>query len=659
MLKKSLAVLLCLTLVISLFSTAIYVFAEESASDNVIQIGTITEPGTNKIGVVVRADAGTTAARITTLADKTVVTVNGSKNDINNTNNPSTGKVYLWYSITYQSGGTVYNGYIREDLITVTTHTLDKTFEEQLKDFPESYHAALTALHAIYPNWVFQADKISVTFQEAIALENQYPTKLVMNQDISWRSMEYGSYNWDTGSFVGTDGGNRWGASREVIAYYMDPRNFLNTSDIFIFMKQSYDAASQNIDGVRNIIAGRFLANNYSDPNDTAYGGDFAEVIMEAGRQSGVSPYFLASTIIQEHGTNGTRFSNGVEYTFNVNENGELDASSELTVTKTVYNFFNFGVSGTTEADKLKNGCEYAYKQGWFTRSASIIGGAKKYGDSYLNRGTTSYTPPNTYYNQDTYFYKNYNILDPQKIWHQYAQNVADSLNSASNLKKMYSADYTTPLTFRIPVYANDSLPQNNVEAPVKSSKLNNYFFNKIEVEGLSPTFGRYIYSYALKVEKDTSIYVELPEKATLHSAANYDLKVGENTVKLTVMSETGYTNDYVISVNATVPCKLTVTTDKTTPPENPDDSGNESNPDNPDGDTPTQPTVLKGDANNDGKVSVSDLAAIRLHILGYVVLSGNALIGADANGDGKISVSDLAAVRLHILGKININPTT
>ena len=124
-------------------------------------------------------------------------------------------------------------------------------------------------------------------------------------------------------------------------------------------------------------------------------------------------------------------------------------------------------------------------------------------------------------------------------------------------------------------------------------------------------------------------------------------------------MSETGYTNDYVISVNATVPCKLTVTTDKTTPPENPDDSGNESNPDNPDGDTPTQPTVLKGDANNDGKVSVSDLAAIRLHILGYVVLSGNALIGADANGDGKISVSDLAAVRLHILGKININPTT
>lgn len=649
MLKKSLAVLLCLTLVISLFSTAIFVFAVESNSDNVIQIGTITEPGTNKVGVIVRSDAGTTAARVTTLADRTVVNVNGSKNDINNINNSSTGKVYLWYSITYQSGGTVYNGYVREDLITVTTHTLDKTFEEQLKDFPESYHASLTALHAIYPNWVFKADKISVTFQEAIALENQYPRKLVMNQDISWRSMEHGSYNWDTGSFVGTDGGKRWGASREVIAYYMDPRNFLNTSDVFIFMKQSYDA-SQNIDGVRNIISGRFLENKYTDANDTAYGGDYAAVIMEAGKQSGVNPYILASTIIQEHGTNGSKFTNGVKYTFNVNENGELDSKSKLTVTKTVYNFFNFGVSGSTEADKLKNGCEYAYKQGWFTRSASIIGGAKKYGDGYLNRGTTNYTPPNTYYNQDTYFYKNYNILDPQKIWHQYAQNVADSVSSASGLKKLYSTDYTTPLTFRIPVYANDSLPQNNAQAPVKSSKLNNYFFNKIEVEGLSPTFERYIYSYALKVEKDTSIYVELPEKATLHSAANYDLKVGENTVKLTVMSETGYTNDYVISVNATVPCKLTVTTDKTTPPEDPGGEG---------GDNPSDPLVLKGDANNDGKVSISDLAAIRLHILGYVVLTDNKFLGADANGDGKISISDLAAVRLHLLGKIDINATT
>ncbi len=640
-LKRMLSVLLCITLLISVFSTALFTLAEELNSKNTITVGTITEPGTNKVGVVVRSEPTTKKDnRVITLADKTIVTVNGSVNDLDNTLNPDTNKVYIWYSITYQTGGKTYNGYVRENLITVTTYQLDKTFEEQLKDFPESYHASLNALHAVYPNWVFQADKISITFQEAISLENQYPRKLVMNQDISWRSMEEGSYNWSTGKFAGTDGGNRYGASREVIAYYMDPRNFLNPNDVFIFMKQSYDPAAQNIEGVRKIIAGRFLEKKYEHPNDTAYGGDYAAVIMEAGRQSGVSPYILASTIIQEQGTDGTKFCNG-----GISYGG-----------KVVYNFFNFKVSGNTEAEKENNGAKYAYDQGWFTPSASIIGGAKLYADGYLNRGTTNYTPANTYYNQDTYFYKNYNILDPNQIWHQYAQNVADSVSTSQSLKKMYAEDYTTKLVFRIPVYADNSLPQTVAAAPAKNSKLNNYFFNKIEVEGLTPSFSRYNFSYALKVEKDTSIYIELPEKATLKSAQSFDLAEGDNKVTLTVMSETGYTNDYIVNVYSTVPTKLTVTTEKT-PTTTPDTDGDGAGEGSvtPPVETP-QPTVLRGDANNDGKISISDLAAVRLHLLGNVVLTDNKLLGADANGDGKVSISDLAAVRLHLLGITLLN---
>ena len=63
----------------------------------------------------------------------------------------------------------------------------------------------------------------------------------------------------------------------------------------------------------------------------------------------------------------------------------------------------------------------------------------------------------------------------------------------------------------------------------------------------------------------------------------------------------------------------------------------------------------MVGDANGDGKISLSDLAKIRLHLLGEVTLKGDNLTGADANKDGKISLSDLAKVRLHLLGEITL----
>ena len=71
----------------------------------------------------------------------------------------------------------------------------------------------------------------------------------------------------------------------------------------------------------------------------------------------------------------------------------------------------------------------------------------------------------------------------------------------------------------------------------------------------------------------------------------------------------------------------------------------------------PFMPTVnaaetVKGDINGDGNVTVSDMATIRLHLLGKYILSGNPFSAADINGDGKVTVSDMATVRLHLLGK-------
>ncbi len=690
LIKKLLAVLICMLLLFSAVITVVATETDNTTTNTVtntktqpeeeekqepitITVGVITEPGNKKTGVILRSDAGTTANKVYLLNDGTSVTVLGNKNDINNKINTATQKAYVWYNVTFITGGVTYTGYVREDLITVTTHTITppdeeeeeivyKTFEEQLAEFPENYHPYLTALHEQYPNWIFTADNISITYAEAIALENIFPRKLVENQYNSWRSMETGSFNWNTGAYAVTDG--RWyGASREVIAYYLDPRNFLNANDAYIFMKQSYDTNSQSIAGLRELLKGRFMQNNYVDANDIAYGGDFALVIMEAARQAGVNPYILASILIQEQGTNGSKFAHGVPYE---KEDGTV---------VTVYNYFNFGVSGTTEADKLNNGAKYAYNAGWTTRSAAIIGGAKKYADGYVNS-----SPSNPYYNQDTYFYKNYNILNPSKIYHQYAQNVSDQVSTSSFLRKMYVEDKTTRLVFRIPVYKNNSLPETALNQPEKTANQNNYFFNTIEVDGLTPSFSRYTYSYALQVESDTTVYVNVPETASISSEMTYNLVKGDNKVVLTVKSATGYTNDYTINVNALADCVLNITTEKPTPPPPPEEDngdgggGTTTDPENPGGEggedsgdedpdkpddvtppTPPVPTYKLGDVNNDGSITVSDLAAIRLHMLEISILSGDKLLAADTNVDGKITVSDLAGIRLHMLGLVEL----
>ena len=68
-----------------------------------------------------------------------------------------------------------------------------------------------------------------------------------------------------------------------------------------MFESLSYDSSVHNIDGVRNIISGTFMEN--SSHNLDGY--DYASLLMYAGEVSKVSPYHLATRIIQEQGADG------------------------------------------------------------------------------------------------------------------------------------------------------------------------------------------------------------------------------------------------------------------------------------------------------------------------------------------------------------------
>ena len=489
---------------------------------------------------------------------------------------------YIWFNVTYNN----ITGYIRSDFIKEVPIQTDMSFEEQLAAFPESYREYLRKLHAIYPNWRFYADNINMTLDEAVELE--LIKKVTDYKYLSWRSMDFGSYNWGTGEWASTDPDGRWHyVSREVIKYYMDPRNFLDTSYIYTFLQQDYNANLQTEEGLRKIISGTFLERGYDGVKD-AYIND----IMAAARSSGVNPYILASTIIQEQGSNGnTDLISGVypEY-------------------EGYYNFFNVGAY---DSNPTVTGLAYAKNKGWNTRSAAIIGGAEFCGNKYLKAG------------QNTYFYMNYNIKND--CTHQYATAVHDAASKGYNVSKTYADLKTAELDFLIPVYKD--MPSALSPLPAKNDNLNNYYFNSISVEGLTNSFSRFDYSYNLQVSGDTTVSVSVPSGASYVGAASYQLNTGNNTVRLTVKAQTGYTRDYVIDVSADKACTLYI------------DSG--GNP----------PKVMCGDTNGDGNVNGRDLANVQMHILNVKLLSGNNFIGGDTNQDGKINGRDLANVQMHILG--------
>ena len=64
----------------------------------------------------------------------------------------------------------------------------------------------------------------------------------------------------------------------------------------------------------------------------------------------------------------------------------------------------------------------------------------------------------------------------------------------------------------------------------------------------------------------------------------------------------------------------------------------------------------MKGDANLDGKVTITDMLAIKSHLLGKSNLTGDEFLAADTNQDGKVTITDFIQVKSHLLGKSQLN---
>lgn len=250
--KKGMAFLLscvlafgtCVSVLDPSFSLRTFAYAEKQ--------GTIIASSLN-----VRSGPGTGNASIARLANGTAVTVIGE-------DTASDG--VLWYKIRFTgSGGAQTTGYVSSHYVKLASQNIvsDSNFEAYMtqQGFPESYKQGLRELHSKYPKWKFTALQTGLDWNTAVAEESKVTRNLVARSSISsWKSTEDGAYDWATGTWPGFDGSSWVAASRDIISYYMDPRNFLNETYIYQFMNQSYDPSLHTREGLVTMVEGTFLS---------------------------------------------------------------------------------------------------------------------------------------------------------------------------------------------------------------------------------------------------------------------------------------------------------------------------------------------------------------------------------------------------------------
>lgn len=584
-----------------------------------------------------------------------------------------------WHKIAYKSGtgyvSAKYVGNIKE----IPKYDYDADFETNLTNqkFPESYKAMLRDLHAAHPNWVFMADHLTMTFKEAVDAESKVGHSLVQNSGTkdSWKSMAKTAYEWDTGKYVSYDSGGWVTAEREVVEYYMEPRNFLNESYIFMFLDQTYNAAIQSVDGLKSILKGTFMEGEFPEDTHETY----ADVIMEAAQKTGVSPYVLAASIIIEQGTNGTGGS----------------ISGKISGYEGYYNFFNIRAYKSGNYDAVQYGLLYAkggsngtgtsYGRPWNTRAKSILGGAEHYANGYVKRG------------QDTLYYKRFNVITPSYYVNEYMTNVQGAYLETSKLKNAYKDVNTdAALVFSIPVYKNTS--ETNATALPTSSGANNYYITALKVDGVAVEgFDLYKNEYEFILEnKSDKVKIEatVPSGAKVSGAGEVALAVGKNKITLTVTAASGKTANYYLDIfrqegeaepepipEPTVEGKYNMSTFVSGVAVGTDVNTFITNFNVKNGTAKvfgvnekektsgviatgdsivvydlegTQKMrfsiVIYGDASGDGKISIIDLALVQKHLLEVTKLSGYFSTASDVNKDGKISILDLARVQKHLL---------
>ncbi len=587
------------------------------------------------------------------------------------TNNCSSG----WYKVSYYNNKT---GYVCAKLVDfyedITKN--DAEYAKILKDagFPDSYIPYLTYLHEKHPNWTFIPD-----------ITNKYFNTAVNNE--TGKNYIQTNYSVYRNSNTIKENPNWYAASSSVVAFYLDPRNYLNEKNIFAFEALSYDEKNHTRNILESILEETYLAKN----NDNI---DYIKYFMEAAKSYNISPVHLTTRVKQEGGTNESYDA--------------ISGTSTLTYKgkslKGYYNYYNIGAwqDDYTDSAVARGLATAAGLVGnydgtpWDTREKAIKYGAKFIAGDYISQG------------QDTLYFQKFNTKNGASYasyTHQYMTNIIAP--ASESLSAYYAYDeinmLDTAWTFYIPVYK--SMPNSPTAHPPIGDTNNDLSDLKINNETIAG-FDSDVLSYTTYIKHDVqSINISATTSSTkANTKGTGDITITENEtiVNVIVTSETGIDKTYTITlikedikeeiipeikvediineIDVKADDKYltgleegtTVTTlsnmikkqeaeaeVKITDSKNVNKTNTLAT-----GDIITIKTktdeksyiiVIKGDTNGDGKITAVDMLRVQKHILKYSTLTNAYKEASDTNNDGKITAVDMLRIQKHILKYIKL----
>ena len=269
----------------------------------------------------------------------------------------------------------------------------------------KGYKEALQKLQQQHPNWTIKLVYTGLKWDDVLNAEQGRDSK---GEPFSL-TQEKG--NWRDSSDNNSYQGGWYKASREAIAYMMDPRNSLDQYYVFQFQNLAR-SSNETVQKVSTMTNGTYLQN-------------YSSTLVNASQNYNVSAFHLASRMLMEQGTSGWSI-NGYSY------KGRM-----------VYNYANIGATGNTIEDIMTSGAKYAYENKWFSPEFCINGTAQWIYNNYLSNG------------QNTKYFEKYNVVKPPFYTHQYMQNIRaandEGHNTAKSLEKngLLNSSYE----FLIPVY--------------------------------------------------------------------------------------------------------------------------------------------------------------------------------------------------------------
>lgn len=405
----------------------ITVKASSSSSETTVNKDAVIKNGP----LNVRSGPGTNYKKLGTVAKNKTIRVKTKKKNT---------KGETWYKFAYTSSKT---GWVLSNYVTLKSSSSssssssagsnlnDAQFESWMtsQGFPSSYKSKLRSLHKEHPQWIFKAQKTGINWSSALSKETKIGINLVEpTSPSSWKSKASGAYNSKTGKYTTFDG--RWNAaSKDIIAYYMDPRNFLNNTYIYQFMGHQFDSASQNKNTIKSMVNRSSCFMNTSS---------YITYLYNAGKNSKVNPNVITAMVIMEQGWKG----------------GTGLISGKYSGYKGIYNHFNIGAYTANGMSATERGLWWAkgagtgaktYGRPWNSIEKSLTGGASYYSSNYLEN------------NQYTYYTKKFNVMNGLSAvaTHQYMTNTSGGASEGSILRYAYEANDDYPIVFYIPVYNN------------------------------------------------------------------------------------------------------------------------------------------------------------------------------------------------------------